>query len=105
MIGDVFYLIFAAVVIAVVVIKSGKPKASTSIRNYLLGAVLGAAAAFVIGFFAEQTNPLDTLLLRNTADIYSVFLISIAYGMVLRAFLWMASRTKSTQTSSRNEAS
>ena len=105
MIDDAFYWIFAAIVVAVVVAKSGKPKAPSSVRNYLLGAGLGALAAFVVGFLAEHTNPLDTLLLRRTADIYSVFLISISYGMVIRALLWVASRAKPPQASPTKEAS
>ena len=94
MFDEAFYWIFCAVIVAVVVIKSGKPKTPNTLRAYLIGAALGAVAAFGVGFLVERTNPLDILLLRMTADIYSIFLISIAYGMLLRVLLWMFTGAK-----------
>lgn len=96
MFDEVFYWIFCAVIVAVVVIKSGKPKTASTLQAYLVGAVLGALAAFGIGFLVERTSPLDILLLRKAADIYSIFLISIAYGMLIRALLWMITGAKPT---------
>jgi hypothetical protein len=95
MFDDAFYWIFCAVIVAVVVIKSGKkPKTQGTLRAYLIGAVLGALASFGIGFLVEHTNPIDILLLKKAADIYSVFLISIAYGMLLRVLLWVITGAK-----------
>lgn len=93
MIDEAFYWIFCAVIVAVIVIKSGKPKAH-SILAYLVGAALGVVAAFAVGYIAERTNPLDILLLRPAADIYSIFLISIVYGMLVRAVLWVVAGSK-----------
>lgn len=94
MFDEVFYWVFCAVIVAVVVIKSGKPKTTRTFQAYLIGAALGALAAFGVGFLFERTSPLEILLLRKTADIYSILLISIAYGMLLRALLWMITGAK-----------
>jgi len=94
MFDEAFYWIFCAVIVTVVVIKSGKLKTTNTLRAYLVGAALGALASFGIGFLVERTNPVDILLLRKSADIYSIFLISIVYGMLLRVLLWMFTRAK-----------
>ena len=94
----VYWILYAVEVLAVV-IKSRIPKSKSSIRNYLGGALLLMGAAFAVGWVFDQTNPVDILLLNPSADIYSIFLISIGYGMVVRALLWTLSGAQPKESS------
>jgi hypothetical protein len=81
----VFYLAFSACMILLVLYKTDRPKGVRMISTYVVGGCVVAALAFGIGFLSEGADPVDVLLIRSAADIYPVFLISVAYGMFIRA--------------------
>ena len=90
--SDWFYWVFCAVVIVAVVAKSRRPATAKAFRNYAAGGALMVAFALVIGYLFERTSPIDILLLREPADIYSILLVSVGYGIFVRSLLWAASR-------------
>jgi len=88
---DMTYLALCTVVVLVVMFKS--PSSSIGSVGVALGsATLVALFAFAIGFAFDGSTPLDIILLRRSADIYSVFLVSVSFGLVARAMVLMATR-------------
>jgi hypothetical protein len=89
--NEYFYWALCVVVVLAILIKGRSARSQQSVRSYLGGAVLISFAAFFIGFAFDRTSPIDILLLRQSADIYSIFLISVAYGMLLHVVIGIAS--------------
>src|SRR5690349_12112166 len=81
---QLLYVSLAIVVILAVNVKAHGRDAHVPTTAYVWGSLLGSFAAFVIGYVFERSSPFDIALLSPRADIYSVFLISVSYAILVR---------------------
>jgi|SRR5215831_3387799 len=91
MFDNLLYWALLVVVVAAVIIKT-RESGGRPIVQFLGAALVLVLAAIGIGLVFDGTPPWRVLLLRPDADIYSVFLVSVAYGLLIRTVIWAIQR-------------
>jgi hypothetical protein len=82
--GPAFLWVFGAAVMLVIIVRSWNDDRFTA-KQLGGGAFLMITVAIATGYAFEGARPLDVVLLRKPADIYTVFMMSVGYAMIVIA--------------------